>query len=171
MPAIEKFTPLRAAFINVFRSSEAQADIAAGALRDLFDMSPAGQLIWRATGKALDSAETRADFEKHYAFLLPAKKAEAPKVDATTLASATNGNLTALGKLARDVGADTARELVAAEKTKANYGTGDHASNPWSKAGWSLKGQGNCVKAMGTARAAQIAAAVGCFIGSTRPVQ
>src|SRR5689334_17486061 len=43
------------------------------------------------------------------------------------------------------------------------------ATNPWSKQGWSLKAQGECVKALGVEKSAQIAKAVGCALGSTKP--
>ncbi len=61
----DKFMPLRAAFKSVFGSTDSQADIAAGALRDLFDLNPGGQLIWQATGKAIDTGRKRGRISKN----------------------------------------------------------------------------------------------------------
>jgi hypothetical protein len=43
------------------------------------------------------------------------------------------------------------------------------ATNPWSAAGFSLRKQGELIKAVGVEKAAQIAAAAGCVLGSTHP--
>jgi len=170
-----RFTKLRATFVDVFESNEAQADIGAGALYQLTEMK-AGKLF--LNGKPIDSADTLAWVRTNYAFLLPPKAEEKPKaitVDAATLASATAGNLTALGRLARDVGADKARELVATELKKSvtdNRDTKDaHHANPWSKSGWSLARQGAVVRAMGLERAGGVAASVNSRVGATKPVQ
>ena len=50
-----------------------------------------------------------------------------------------------------------------------NDGTRRHAAktNPWSKAGWNVSGQGKLVLSLGVEKAAQIAEAAGCRIGST----
>jgi hypothetical protein len=42
-------------------------------------------------------------------------------------------------------------------------------SNPWSKEGWNVSAQGRLVTAIGEAKAAKIADAAGCKIGSTKP--
>jgi len=44
----------------------------------------------------------------------------------------------------------------------------DGASNPWSAKGWSLQKQGSLVKAIGAEKAARIASAMGCVLGSVR---
>jgi hypothetical protein len=41
-------------------------------------------------------------------------------------------------------------------------------SNPWSKEGWNVSAQGRLVLSMGETKAAQIAEAAGCKIGSTK---
>jgi hypothetical protein len=41
-------------------------------------------------------------------------------------------------------------------------------TNPWSKEGWNVSAQGKLVLSMGEAKAAQIAEAAGCKIGSTK---
>ncbi len=43
------------------------------------------------------------------------------------------------------------------------------ANNPWSKEGWSITKQGALVKALGEAKAAEVAAQAGCKIGDTKP--
>ncbi len=42
-------------------------------------------------------------------------------------------------------------------------------NNPWSKEGWNLTKQGQVYKALGEAKAAEIAAQAGCKIGDTKP--
>jgi len=42
-------------------------------------------------------------------------------------------------------------------------------NNPWSAAGWSVTRQGDVTKSLGVAKAAQIAAAAGSFVGATKP--
>jgi hypothetical protein len=42
-------------------------------------------------------------------------------------------------------------------------------SNPWSAQGWHIGNQGKLIKSIGETKAAQIAEAAGCKIGSTRP--
>lgn len=46
---------------------------------------------------------------------------------------------------------------------------GSNKTNPWSAAGWSLARQGQIVKTLGVEKAASIAKAVGCKLGSTKP--
>lgn len=41
-------------------------------------------------------------------------------------------------------------------------------SNPWSKEGWSVTGQGKLILSLGEEKAAAIAQAAGCKIGSTK---
>lgn len=42
------------------------------------------------------------------------------------------------------------------------------ANNPWSKAGWNVTAQGHLVKTLGEVKANEIAAQVGCKVGSTK---
>jgi hypothetical protein len=60
-----------------------------------------------------------------------------------------------------------AEEVANATAPKAK--PGDHASNPWSKAGFNVTAEGSLVRAIGAEKAARIAASVGCTIGSTKP--
>jgi hypothetical protein len=66
--------------------------------------------------------------------------------------------------IGKQPGAERALGPDAAEKRAR-----DHKSNPWSKQGWSLTKQGECIKVMGLDGAARLAKAVGCVVGSTKP--
>ena len=64
------------------------------------------------------------------------------------------------------------KELATAEaalQSLAPKPKGDHASNPWSKAGFNVTAQGRLVRDLGAERAAAIARSVGCTLGSTKP--
>jgi len=76
-------------------------------------------------------------------------------------------------KVVRDWGVDIPRmkpgtrpEYAADGKTVVKKKAAE--TNPWSAKGWSLTKQGELVK-LGVEKAAQIAKAAGCQIGSTRP--
>jgi hypothetical protein len=47
--------------------------------------------------------------------------------------------------------------------------TANRAGNPWSKEGWNITRQGGIVTSLGMEKAASMARAVGCVIGSTKP--
>jgi hypothetical protein len=47
--------------------------------------------------------------------------------------------------------------------------TADRAANPFSCEGWNLSRQGSLVKSLGLEKTAQIARAVGCKLGDTKP--
>jgi len=77
-------------------------------------------------------------------------------------------------KLVADYGTDTVRMKGGTRPEYAADGVTPKPrkaaeTNPWSRAGWSLRRQGECIKAMGVGRAAQLAKAAGCVIGSTKP--
>jgi hypothetical protein len=57
--------------------------------------------------------------------------------------------------------------LDVSESVVKNGGTGK--SNPWSEKGWSVTRQGSVTKALGAAKAAELARAAGSFIGATSP--
>jgi hypothetical protein len=104
-----------------------------------------------------------------------------PKLEAldTLRAQALAGNATALGKLYR---ADPTAYAAFVAKTGAapgkvvaadgaNGANDPHKTNPFSKAGWNLKRQGELVRAMGLDKVnAEIAGLVGVKVGATRAV-
>jgi hypothetical protein len=143
-------------------------------------------LSWGATGRpAADEVETVKKFmvENDYKFLLPDAdplKDTTIKADPAMIQSALDGNITAKGKLLRDTfhgdmaALETAltarREKAAANKAgRTEKDVAEHRNNPFSAAGWNVSRQGQLVKAMGEKKAADIAAAVGCTLGSTKP--
>ena len=104
-----------------------------------------------------------------------------PKIENALQAQALAGNVSAHGRLYKELG-DVAYKtfcethgaapgkVAATAVEHANGGAKKvSASNPWSKAGWSLKKQGELLKAVGEVKAEQIATAAGCKIGSVRP--
>lgn len=81
------------------------------------------------------------------------------------LVEAAKTSLTAKGQLLRTLNGDQeALDKLLADKGNA----GDkHANNPFSRAGWSISKQGSVFKALGEAKTAALAAAVGVKIGAT----
>jgi hypothetical protein len=94
-------------------------------------------------------------------------------------------NLTKLGALYKEVGAARYETLCAewgcdpvrlkpgvrpeyVNKPEVKKAT-NRAANPWSKEGWNITRQGGIVTSLGMERAASMARAVGCVIGSTKP--
>lgn len=89
---------------------------------------------------------------------------EPPQVD-PALVEAARTNYTAKGRLLRALNGDQA----AMDKLLAANGSDDkHVTNPFSRAGWSIDKQGSVFKALGEAKTAALAAAVGVKIGATR---
>jgi hypothetical protein len=102
------------------------------------------------------------------------------------LAFAGSGNVTARGKLVKEIGekdADKAARSwglsglhdftrqgapVSGEQKAARKADRE---NPWSEAGWNLTRQGALVKAMGIEKAASMARAAHSYIGATRPTK
>lgn len=56
-------------------------------------------------------------------------------------------------------------------KADANAGLQKGQTNPWSAEGWNITKQGAIVKALGEAKAAQIAKAANSHLGATRPTR
>ena len=156
-----------------------QAKVFADSQRDKFKWNGA-VLSWGATGApAADKVEKiKAHMrENGLSFLLPPADPIKDQINAdpALLQSAVDGNLTAKGKLLRDTfkGDLPALERALAAKREnraANKGNGaDHANNPWSAKGWNVTRQGQLTRAAGEKKAAEMAAAVGCKLGATRP--
>jgi len=122
-------------------------------------------------------------------FLLPPKSenADKPKVDPQLLASARAGNITAKGRLVRQLGSLAAADAVLADK--ANTGTDDTprdekgrfvgatpqekeaaANNPWGS-NWNVTRQGQIVRSLGIEAAQRIANAAGSYVGATKPAK
>ena len=82
------------------------------------------------------------------------------------------GNATAHGQLFKQLGKADYEKWAAANKSKPGAPPAEdgaaHDRNPWSIKGWSLRAQGETVRALGKDKAGEIASAVGCVIGSTR---
>jgi hypothetical protein len=173
-------------FAKSLGCSYEQASVFAASQKEKFKWTGSA-LMWAATGRpAADEVDTiRAHLkENKLGFLLPdenpLKDTIAANADPAMMQAALDGNITAKGKLLRgtfhgDLAAlETAlaakREKIEATKAAAAAANNkDHSTNPWSRGGWSLRKQGELIRAAGEAKAAQIAAAVGCKIGSTKP--
>jgi hypothetical protein len=119
-------------------------------------------------------------------FLLPPKSANAdkPDVDPQLLASARAGNITAKGRLVRQLGSLAAVDAVLADKS--NTGADDTprdekgrfvgatpqekeaaANNPWGP-NWNVTRQGQVVRSLGIEAAQRIAKAAGSHVGATK---
>lgn len=171
-------------FAQSLGCSYEQASVFAASQKDKFKWTGSA-LMWGATGRPAADEVTAIKahmVENKLDFLLPVenplKNQIAVNADPALIQSALGGNMTAKSRLLRDVfhGDLVALEMALAarrekiEATKAARPADKvDSTNPWSAAGWSLRRQGECLKAMGEAKAAQIAAKVGCRIGSTRP--
>jgi hypothetical protein len=89
------------------------------------------------------------------------------------------GNVTAHGRLSRQLGdvqyaewckANGAAPGKAATVEKTNEtGHKSKSTNPWSADGWDFLRQQSITKSLGAAKAAELAAAAGSFVGATRP--
>ena len=163
-------------------SSEAQRQDAVLVLAPLCERV-ADVVVLKATRAGLEAAESKAWLDKHKPHLLP-PKFERSLADRAFL---DGGNLTARGALLREVGeaeanriaqsyglrnmADTRRgtrpEGASEEHSKPNGK--DRSANPWRAGQWNISEQGRLVRALGVEKAAQIAASVGCSLGSTHP--
>jgi hypothetical protein len=121
-------------------------------------------------------------------FLLPPKSAnDKPDVDPQLLASARAGNITAKGRLVRQLGSLAAANAVIADK--ANTGADDTArdekgrfvgatpqekeaaaNNPWGS-NWNATRQGQIVRQLGVEAAQRIAKAANSHVGAVRPAK
>jgi hypothetical protein len=170
-----------------------QADIAANTPRVAKEFQWTGALLTfqkqammkHDDGKLVKDWLTANKFD----FLLPAPTPDPDSIkslniDPALLASARAGNKTAGAKLFVAVGRDhdkLAAVLADTGNTDAENKTGapgkgaddksgtDHATNPFSKAGWNIQKQGALFRAVGAEKCAQIAASVGSKIGATKP--
>lgn len=142
-----------------------------------------GKLILVDTGEALDSTASLAWIADNHKTLLPTEY-ERSLADRAFV----DNNLTARGKLVREVGkaeadkiaetyglassTDTARGKApvradaGGDKTK---NAAKHKSNPFHRSNWNISAQGALLKAVGVEKCAAIARAVGSRIGDTRP--
>jgi hypothetical protein len=93
-----------------------------------------------------------------------------------------SGNITARGALSKSMSPAALDALAQSYglKDRNDFGIGakpgsseaaakkDRSKNPWSKVGWNISAQGQLVRAIGEAKAGEIAASVGCRLGSTK---
>ena len=174
-------------------STEEQAATAAKAFAEKFTYDGA---VLSFQGKPVIDA--RDDVIAHFKenkldFLLPPPKTEAEQhnVDPALLAEARAGSFTAKGKLFRALHGNKPRSAVAATEAelnallagkaaaesaatddaskKKNSDATKHKSNPFHKSNWNLTAQARLLRAVGPAKCAAIADAVGAKIGDTRP--
>lgn len=166
-------------------SNHAQAEDFSQLRRDLFGRDTMGGIIHIQSNLPHDHPEVRTIIQKAWPHLLP------PKFEVTLSDKAfLENDMTARGKLVKELGASAALDVAkryghdslhstakgvrpdnlpdpdADRKAKAVQ---DRKNNPWSKEGWSFTRQMSLFKAVGPEKAAQIAASVGCRIGSVRP--
>jgi hypothetical protein len=171
-------------------STSEQAATAAAAHATKFDWDGA---VLTFQGKPVadpDSGVREWFTANHLAFLLPPKSenADVPKVDAQLLESARAGNITAKGRLVRQLGSLAAADAVLADKS--NTGADDTArddkgrfvgatpqekeaaaNNPWSAEKWNVTRQAQIVRALGVEAAQRIARAQRSHVGATRPAK
>ena len=104
-------------------------------------------------------------------FLLPppkAKDADAPDID-PKLVEAARTNLTAKGRLYKEVGPAMAETLLAAKPAdKAADKPAPKGPNPWRAGEWNVTAQGRIVKA-NRELAAKLATSANSYIGATKP--
>jgi hypothetical protein len=160
-------------------SSDAQIADAKLVLGSLCRMDGTNCLLV-TTGAPLESEKSMEWLRANKPHLLPTDRADA---DACFLGA---GNITLTAKLIREIGREAADALAkqygkahaldtrpgvspqSAQQKNANGKT--HATNPFSKAGWSIQKQGALVRSLGIEKAAAMAKAVGVTIGATKPV-
>jgi hypothetical protein len=95
-----------------------------------------------------------------------------------------NGNRTAAGQLVKAIGVEAAKAEAAKWGTDLYSGKpgkrpsdapeptkpqSSLSSNPWSRQNWNVTKQAQLVRSIGAERAAGIAKAMGCVLGSTKP--
>jgi hypothetical protein len=142
---------------------------------DKFELR-SGELVLKSTGKA----PTRAEMEKQFPVQIPSEAAAMSLQDRLDKAFLGRGNLGMRAALKKEVG-DEQLNTYAKQyglKSWADPSPGRNAndtgqkkaaaSSPWSKAGWNISEQGRLVRAIGIERAAGIAKASGCTLGSTK---
>jgi hypothetical protein len=185
--------------LRAYGADEQQAHVGSIALAEKFTWT-GSVLNFNETGKiAADDPACKAYIAKDFGFLIPAATTDKPKVDTSFEEQQAfgAGNVQARGVLVRKIGEAAANERAIAwglgslhdykkrgmkptseanvtiatsaksEPTKPNVGS----TNPWSEEGWSPAKQLSVVKAMGAAKASEIARAATppSFLGAPRP--
>jgi hypothetical protein len=156
-----------------FGATEAQQSDGALVLASLVTLDPAGTgaLIVKESGLPLDKA-----------WLTKAKPHLIPGQADTTLSDRAflDGSLAARGVLVKSLGEARATEIARSyglrslgdtrkgERPNAD-GKPIKSKNPWHKSSFSILEQGKLVKSIGEKAAGEIAASVGCRLGSTKP--
>lgn len=167
-------------------TTDEMAIAASSTLAERFDWTGS---VLNLDGKPATAEAVREHFGTNYGFLFPPKSANAdkPDVDAQLLASARAGNITAKGRLVRQLGSLAAVDAVLADKS--NTGADDTArdekgrfvgatpqekeaaaNNPWGP-NWSVTRQGQIVRSLGIEAAQRIAKAANSHIGATKPAK
>lgn len=154
-----------------------EAARAAGALESALDDFVADHEAYKFTEAELPAYLEKCRTEKPHRFAVQSDR----DAELCTLAFVT-GNLTAQGRLHREVGPQRFEELKklyangVPDSEKKRTGT-DHSTNPWAavegninpKTGRfteaAIRRQFSFVRAAGTAKAAEVAAVVGCKLG------
>jgi hypothetical protein len=157
----------------------AAGEIKSTVVDDWFDPS-----MFSAACDAIDAGGLDAWFAKQLStrpFWAPPKASDSEMSDER---DARAGNVTALARVCRRMPADEFREWCAtnsidlnkigkpapkAPDSGASGARKDQSKNPWSRESWNLTKQGSIVTGLGLAKAGEMAAAVGCRVGSTRP--
>jgi hypothetical protein len=167
-------------------ATDEMAIAASSTLAERFDWTGS---VLNLDGKPATAEAVREHFGTNYGFLFPPKSenADAPKVDPQLLASARAGNITAKGRLVRQLGSLAAADAVIADKsnTGADDTTRDSkgrfvgatpqekeaaANNPWGP-NWNATRQGQIVRQLGIAAAQRIAKAANSHVGAVRPAK
>jgi hypothetical protein len=167
-------------------ATDEMAIAASSTLAERFDWTGS---VLNLDGKPATAEAVREYFGTNYGFLFPSKSenADAPKVDQQLLASARAGNITAKGRLVRQLGSLAAADAVLADK--ANTGADDTArdekgrfvgatpqekeaaaNNPWGP-NWNATRQGQIVRQLGIEAAQRIAKAANSHVGAVRPAK
>jgi hypothetical protein len=167
-------------------TTDEMAIAASSTLADRFEWTGS---VLNLDGKAATAEAVREHFGTNYGFLFPPKSenADVPKVDPQLLASARAGNITAKGRIVRQLGSLAAADAVLADKS--NTGADDTArdekgrfvgatpqekeaaaNNPWGP-NWNATRQGQIVRSLGIEAAQRIAKAAGSYVGAVRPAK
>jgi hypothetical protein len=168
------------AFFQAQGSSEAQRADAIAVLHSQCAAS-GDDVVLTATGEILDSDASRAWLQAHKPHLLP------PVYERSLADRAfVDGSITARGALVKQIGMDEANKLAERYGLRSVSDTrrgtaptrdddankkdaGRHRNNPFHRSNWNITAQARLLKAVGPAKCAQIAAAVGATIGQTKP--
>jgi hypothetical protein len=165
---------------------------------EVFRKACADRFVWDGTLKfhgthgdvPADDEQCTGFFQREYDFLVPAKEKEGEhgELDANDITLARAGNVTARGRLFRELHGDKPRtaegetaaaldKLLAGETKVTVPGdkkiTTHSGTNPWGSGPgeWNITKQGALIKALGEEKAAGIAKAAGSYIGATKPAR